>query len=132
MPAPAGNPGSTAATGPALPKTKRKVFVVGDSILWGTEGAICRPDPLAREVCCYPGACIRDIAERIPQLLRPTDHYPMLLIHVGTNDMARSTPSQVMRHYRELGAGLRDLGAQVVFSSILPVSGYGGRGESTQ
>ena len=53
----------------------------------------------------------------------------MLLIHVGTNDTARSTPSQVMRHYRELGVGLRGLGAQVVFSSILPVSGYGLRRE---
>ena len=67
--------------------------------------------------------------ERIPQLLRPTDHYPMLIIQVGTKDTARSTPSQVMRCYRELGAGLRGLGAQVVFSSILPVSGYGLRRE---
>ena len=67
--------------------------------------------------------------ERIPQLLRPTDHYPMLLIHVGTNDTAQSTPNQVMRCYRDLGAGLRGLGAQVVFLSILPVSGYGLRRE---
>ncbi|XP_059579167.1 uncharacterized protein LOC132248816 [Alligator mississippiensis] len=123
LPAPTGNMGLTAAPAPALPKTKRKVFIVGDSLLRGTEGPICFP--LAREVCCFPGARIRDIAERIPKLLKPTDHYPMLLIHVGTNDTARSTPSQVMRRYRDLGAGLKGLGAQVVFSSILPVSGYG-------
>ena len=53
----------------------------------------------------------------------------MLLIHVDTNDTAQSTPCWVMRHYRDLGVGLKGLGAQVVFSSILPVSGYGLRRE---
>ena len=49
----------------------------------------------------------------------------MLLTHVGTNDTAWSAPSQVMRHYRDLGVGLKGLGVEVVFLSILPVSGYG-------
>ena len=43
----------------------RKGIVVGDSLLWGTEGSICRPDPTCREVCCLPGAHIRDIARKV-------------------------------------------------------------------
>ena len=37
-------------------KNTRRVIVVGDSILRGVEGPICRLDPLHREVCCLPGA----------------------------------------------------------------------------
>ncbi|KAK4818826.1 LOW QUALITY PROTEIN: hypothetical protein QYF61_019863 [Mycteria americana] len=37
-------------------KKKRRVIVIGDSLLKGTQGPTCRPDPLLREVCCLPGA----------------------------------------------------------------------------
>jgi len=42
-------------------KKKRRVVVVGDSLLRGTEAAVCRPDLTAREVCCLPGARIKDV-----------------------------------------------------------------------
>ena len=32
----------------------RRGIVVGDSLLWGMEGSICRPDPTCMEVCCLP------------------------------------------------------------------------------
>ena len=37
-------------------KKKRRVIAIRDSLLKGTEGPICRRDPLLREVCCLPGA----------------------------------------------------------------------------
>ncbi|KAK4826596.1 hypothetical protein QYF61_010358 [Mycteria americana] len=40
-------------------KKKRQVILIGDSLLKGTEGSICRPDPLLREVCCLPGAWVK-------------------------------------------------------------------------
>jgi len=43
----------------------------------------------------------------------------MLLFHVGTSERS------VKKDYRALGAEVRDSGAQVFFSSILPVIGKG-------
>ena len=40
---------------PVLKKNPRRVIVVGDSILRGVEGPICRPDPLHREVAASLG-----------------------------------------------------------------------------
>ena len=64
-------------------KKKRRVIVIGDSFLRGTEGPICRPDPSHREVCCLPGARVRDVAKELPGLVRPSDYYPLLVIQVG-------------------------------------------------
>lgn len=36
-------------------KKSKQVVVIGDSLMKGTEGPICRADPLLREVCCLPG-----------------------------------------------------------------------------
>ena len=52
----------------------RRGIVVGDSLLWGMEGSICRPDPTCKEVCCLPGAHIRDIARKVLGLVCPSDY----------------------------------------------------------
>ncbi|KAM8793368.1 LOW QUALITY PROTEIN: UV excision repair protein RAD23 homolog B-like [Eudromia elegans] len=100
---------------------KRRVIVVGDSLLQGTEAPICRPDPLSREVCCLPGARIRDVTERLPRLVRKGDYYPLLLFHVGTKDATRKL-AEIKQDYRALGTAVKGMGAQVMFSSILPMS----------
>ncbi|RMC05489.1 hypothetical protein DUI87_18682 [Hirundo rustica rustica] len=41
-------------------KKKRRVIIVGDSLLRGIEGPICRLDPSHREVCCLPRAQIQN------------------------------------------------------------------------
>ncbi|XP_075768762.1 uncharacterized protein LOC142821506 [Pelodiscus sinensis] len=106
-------------------RRKRRVVVVGDSLLRGTEAPICRPDSSSREVCCLPGARIRDVTEALSRIIRPSDYYPMLLIHVGTNDTARCDTERIKCDYRALGVWVKEFGAQVVFSSILPVKGRG-------
>jgi len=108
-------------------KKKRRVVVVGDSLLRGTEAAVCRPDLTAREVCCLPGARIKDVTDRLPRLFRPADYYPLLIIHVGTNDTTRGDFATICRDFEDLGREVKKLGAQVVFSSILPVDGHGPR-----
>ncbi|XP_068782230.1 uncharacterized protein [Struthio camelus] len=104
------------------PRKKRRVIVVGDSLLQGTEAPICRPDLLSREVCCLPGARIRDVMERLPRLVHASDYYPLLIFHVGANDM-KGKLETIKRDFRALGMVVKGLGAQVVFSSILPVRG---------
>ncbi|CAM2113005.1 unnamed protein product [Caretta caretta] len=113
--------GSTTTT----PKRRRRVVVVGDSLLRGTESSICRPDRENREVCCLPGAKIRDVTERLPRLIKPSDRYPFLLLHVGTNDTAKNDLERITADYVALGRRIKELEAQVVFSSILPVEGKG-------
>ncbi|KAM7151046.1 uncharacterized protein RBU57_013820 [Macrochelys suwanniensis] len=112
--------GSTTTT----PK-RRRVVVVGDSLLRGTESSICHPDWENQEVCCLPGARIRDVTERLPRLIKPSDRYPFLLLHVGTNDTAKNDLERITADYVALGRRIKEFEAQVVFSSILPVAGKG-------
>jgi len=44
---------------------------------------------------------------------------------MDTKDTARSSLRSMKKDYRALGAVMRDSGAQVVFSSVLPVKGRG-------
>ncbi|GAB0179489.1 hypothetical protein GRJ2_000414200 [Grus japonensis] len=106
-------------------KKKRRVTVVGDSLLKGTEGLICRADPPLREVCCLPRAqgTSKDITRKLPSLVQPSDCYPLLLLHVGGDEAETCTTKVINRDFRLLGQSLKDLGAQVIFSSLLPVKG---------
>jgi len=49
----------------------------------------------------------------------------LVLFHVGTSDTSVSNLKNIKRHYKELGAAVKNLGAQVVFSSIVHVRGVG-------
>ena len=103
-------------------KKRQWVIVVSDCLLTGMEAPICQPDALSREVCCLPGACIKDVTKRLLSLVQSRDYYPslLLLFHVGSSDTGGSSLRSIMKDYRALGAVVRDTGVQVVFSSILP------------
>ena len=98
-------------------------MVIGDSLPCRMEAPICRPDPLFREVCCLPGDRIRDVTTGLKSLVQPSDYYPFLLFHVGTNDVATKSLRSIKRYFRALERMLTNLGAQVVFYSVLPVTG---------
>jgi len=84
-------------------RRKRRITVVGDSQLRGTEGPICRADPPLREVCCFLGARVKDIARKLPRLVRPSDYYPLLLFHVGADKVAVSSPRVIKKEFKALG-----------------------------
>lgn len=44
-------------------KTKRKVIVIGDSLLKETESLICQPDTIPREACFLLGLRVGDVAQ---------------------------------------------------------------------
>jgi len=104
-------------------RRKRQVIAVGDSQLRGTEGPICREDPPLREVCCLPGARVKDIARNLPRLVRPSAYYPLLLFHVGVDEVAVSSPRVVKKEFKALGRLVKESGAQVIFSLLLPAVG---------
>lgn len=57
----------------------------------GTEGLICRPDPLLWEVRCLPGAWGKDgkgKQETFLTLVWPSGYYPLLTFQVGMDEVA--------------------------------------------
>jgi len=81
----------------------RRGIVVADSLLWGMEGSICRPDPTCREVCCLPGAHIRDIARKVPGLVCFSDYCPLLIVHIGSDEIAQGSLQAIKKDVRGLG-----------------------------
>jgi len=63
------------------------------------------------------------VAERVPQLVKSTDYYLLLLFHVGTNDTASQKVGRIKEDFKALGVKAKSFDAQVIFSSILPVGG---------
>ncbi|KFP06528.1 hypothetical protein N300_02212, partial [Calypte anna] len=104
-------------------KKRRRVVVVGDSLLRGTEGPICRPDPSHREVCCLPGARVRDISKRLPQLIQSSDYYPLLVVQAGSDDIIGRSTRGIKKDFKALGRLVDGSGAQVVFASVPAVEG---------
>ncbi|KGL90143.1 hypothetical protein N301_00086, partial [Charadrius vociferus] len=103
-------------------KKERRVIVVGDSLLRGTEGTICRPGPYHREVSCLRGARIKDIQRKLPSLVHPSDYYPLQIFQVGGDEVATRSLRAMKNDFRALGQLVKGSGAQIVFS-IPPVEG---------
>ena len=101
------------------------MIVVGDSLLRGAEGPICRPDPTRREVCCLPGARVRDIARKLLNLVCPSDYYPLLIVQASSDDIEERSLKTIKRDFRGLGRLVDGAGVQIVFSSIPAGAGRG-------
>ena len=93
------------------------------SVLRGTEGPICRPDPYHREVCCLPGAWVRDIKRKVTALVQPSDYYLLLVFQAGNNEVVERSLQSLKKDFKALGWLIEGLGAQVMFSSIPQVEG---------
>ncbi|RMC00755.1 hypothetical protein DUI87_22438 [Hirundo rustica rustica] len=99
-------------------KKKRRVIVVGDSLLRGTEGPVCRPDPSYREVCCLPRVWVQNITERLPGLIQPSDYYPLLILQASSDEIEKRSVQAIKRDFRALGQVVDKTEAQVVFCSV--------------
>ena len=53
----------------ASTQKERRLVVIGDSLLRGTEGSTCQPDPTCMKVCCLPRAQVKDISRKLPDLI---------------------------------------------------------------
>ena len=54
--------------------------------------------------------------EGLPSLIKPTDTYPFLLVHVGTKDTAKRSYQEITSDFEALGRKLKDFGTQIAFS----------------
>jgi len=76
---------------------------------------------------------VKDVARKLPILVQPLDYYPLLIFHVAIDEVAIRSPGVMERDFRTLGRLVEGGGAQVVFSSFLPVAGNDeGRNRKTQ
>ncbi|KAF7240096.1 Platelet-activating factor acetylhydrolase IB subunit gamma [Varanus komodoensis] len=101
-----------------------EVIVVGDSLLRGTEAVVCCPNLNTGEVCCLPSARIQHVKDRVECLFALGGHQPLLVFHVGTNDVARQGVIGITRDFETLGKKLLELKAQVAFLLILLDRGF--------
>ncbi|XP_059499497.1 uncharacterized protein LOC132207556 [Stegostoma tigrinum] len=99
----------------------RKVLVVGDSIVRGIDRRFCGQDRDSRKVCCLPGARVRDVSDRVYKVLKGEGEQPEIVLHIGTNDIARNRFEDIKSDFRELGWKLQSRTNRVVFSGLLPV-----------
>ena len=60
---------------------------------------------------------------KLPTLVWPSDYYPLLIFQVGSDEVAIRSPRAIKRDFRALGRLVKGSGAQVMFSSVLPVAG---------
>ena len=93
-------------------------------MLRGTETPVCHPDRLSREVCCLLGAHIVDIKKRILGMIQLDDCYTFLVFQAGSHEVATRKGKNVKKVFMSLGKMLKGPGAQVLFSSVLPVEDW--------
>ena len=69
-------------------------------------------------MCCLPGARVRDITRKIPKLVRSTDYFPLLVVQVGSDEIAQTSLQMMKRDFWGLGRLVQGAGAQVIFCSV--------------
>ena len=67
---------------------------------------------------------MRDGARNITRLVKPSNYYPLLVFHIGNEEVGRSGPWAIKRDFRAPGRLLKGSGAQAVFSSVLSVGDW--------
>ena len=105
-------------------RKKRRAVVIGDSLLRGPKSPIGCLDPSHREVCCLPGAWMRDVTRNITHLVKTSDYYPLLVFRIGNEEVGERSSQTIKRDFRALGRFLKESGAQAVFSSVHSVGDW--------
>lgn len=103
---------------------KGRVVVVGGSLL--RRDPVCCLDLPHREVCCLPEAQVQDITRRLPELIEPSDYYPLLVVQVCSNEVDRKDTRAVLKDFMALGRLVHGTGVQVMFCSVPSVAGMNG------
>ncbi|MBN3306069.1 ARV1 protein, partial [Amia calva] len=69
------------------PPQNREVVTVGDSIHRGVDHTVCSSDKETRMVSCLPGAQVADLPKLVDGLLAKAGGNPLVMVHIGTNDI---------------------------------------------
>jgi len=61
---------------------------------------MCCSDPSHREVCCLPGAQVRDVARNITCLVKTSDYYPLPVFHTGNEEVVKRSSPVIKRDFK--------------------------------
>ncbi|XP_050797094.1 uncharacterized protein LOC127045235 isoform X2 [Gopherus flavomarginatus] len=98
---------------------KRQVYVIGDSLLRRIDRPVTRADRGNRRVCYLPGAKIQDVDLRLKRILAGAGKNLLIVLHVGTNDMARYSLECIKGDYARLRKTLKEIEAQVQWTRCM-------------
>ena len=102
-------------------KKRGRAIVIGDSIVRGIDRRFCGRKRDSRMVCCLPGAKVRDVTERLQNILEGEGEQPVVVVHIGTNDIGKKRDEVLQGEFRELGDKLKSRTSKVIISGLLPV-----------
>ena len=91
-------------------------------LLRATEALTHQPDSTRREVCCPPGALLRDITRTLPAPVHPSGCSPLLMGQAGSDAVTERRLRAMQRVFRALGWSVGRVGVQVEFSSVPSVA----------
>ncbi|XP_059806258.1 uncharacterized protein LOC132381084 isoform X2 [Hypanus sabinus] len=61
--------------------------VIADSVVRGTDRQFCGCRKETQMVICLPGARVRDVSDRVHNILKWEGEQPEVMVHIGTNDI---------------------------------------------
>ena len=99
---------------------EEEVRLVGDSIVRGQLKEFCARAPKRRKRFCIPGGGLDDVdaaIEEVANLAPPNTTY---VVHIGTNDVARTRSEELLAKYKKLIQKFKDKSGNVIISGILP------------
>ena len=53
--------------------------------------------PTSWEVCCLPGAWVKDAKRMLPTLVQPSNYYPLLIFQVVSDEVATRSLGTIKR-----------------------------------
>lgn len=105
---------------------KGKVLVISDSRLRGWGSLSFGAGFLGSAAVLLAWGKDQGIMDKMIRCINPTDYYLLVIIHLGTNDVADNSVEWVKMDCEVLSRHLNNVGVQVVFSLIFLVR-EGGR-----
>lgn len=99
---------------------RRNAVVIGDSIIRGVDRVLCGQQNMSRRLCCLPGARVKDISAMLERNLQREGEDPVVVVHVGTNDIGRTRKEDLLKEFEQLGNKLKSRTSRVLISGLLP------------
>lgn len=95
-----------------------KVIFVGEALLRGVGSPVWRLDLTCGHVYCLSVSRVKDITRKCPDLVQPSDHYPLLIAQAGSNEVSHRSLWIIEKDFRVLGQLIKKVGAQMIFYSF--------------
>ena len=102
------------------PITEKTDLVIGDSMVKNIDSRKLERAARRKVVChSYSGATVRQIQAKVNEHWNEDHHYERIVIHVGTNDLAREEPNEVVEKMETLINEVKVHTKEVAISSVV-------------